>query len=139
MLWRGAHHKKARRIRGHGLQMLPQWAPQHCDSILPTLVRSLLGLEVAGDAKAVQAVAERAPAEGLVTLDDAVFLNDLFDLPQPPELRTLYDATDNAARNQGWPPGTRRPFFGAEAPAWIVEQGASRKADLDRSPGASRK
>ena len=66
-----------------------------------TLVRSLLGLDVAGDAKAVQAVAERAPAEGLVTPDDAVFLNDLLDLPQPPELRTLYDAMDNAARNQG--------------------------------------
>src|SRR6476619_6873525 len=61
-----------------------------------TLVRSLLGLD-----KAVQAVAERAPAEGLVTPDDAVFRNDLLDLPQPPELRTLYDAMDNAERNQG--------------------------------------
>ena len=33
--------------------------------------------------------------------DDAVFLNDLLDLPQPIELRALYDAMDNAARNRG--------------------------------------
>jgi class 3 adenylate cyclase/tetratricopeptide (TPR) repeat protein len=65
------------------------------------LVRSLLGLDVASDAKAVQVAAERASAEGLVTSDDAVFLNDLLDLPQPAELRALYDAMDNAARNQG--------------------------------------
>jgi hypothetical protein len=30
-----------------------------------------------------------------------VFLNDLLDLPQPLELRSLYDAMDNAARNSG--------------------------------------
>ena len=30
-----------------------------------------------------------------------VFLNDLLDLPQPTELRALYDAMDNAARNRG--------------------------------------
>ncbi len=36
-----------------------------------------------------------------MTPDDAVFLNDLLDLPQPAELRALYDAMDNAARNQG--------------------------------------
>ena len=30
-----------------------------------------------------------------------VYLNDLLDVPQPTELRTLYDAMDNAARNRG--------------------------------------
>ena len=30
-----------------------------------------------------------------------MFLNDLLDLPQPVELRALYDAMDNATRNQG--------------------------------------
>jgi hypothetical protein len=30
-----------------------------------------------------------------------VFLNDLLDLPQPTELRGLYDAMDNATRNTG--------------------------------------
>ena len=44
--------------------------------------------------------------------EDAVFLNDLLDLPQPIELRALYDAMDNAARNRasgepwrGWSSG----------------------------------
>ena len=65
------------------------------------LVRSLLGLDVASDAAVVGVAAQRALAERLVRPDDAVFLNDLLDLPQPAELRTLYDAMDNAARNQG--------------------------------------
>jgi class 3 adenylate cyclase/tetratricopeptide (TPR) repeat protein len=65
------------------------------------LVRSLLGLDVTSDVTAVQAATERAAAAGLASLDDAVFLNDLLDLPQPPELRALYDAMDNATRNQG--------------------------------------
>jgi class 3 adenylate cyclase len=65
------------------------------------LVRSLLDLDVACDASAVQAAADRASAEGLVTFEEAVFLNDLLDLPQPHELRTLYDAMDNEARNEG--------------------------------------
>ncbi|MGH6920157.1 MAG: AAA family ATPase, partial [Geminicoccaceae bacterium] len=65
------------------------------------LVRSVLGLDVASDAKAVQVAAERALAERLMGPDDAVFLNDLLDLPQPAELRALYDAMDHAARNQG--------------------------------------
>ena len=33
--------------------------------------------------------------------DDAVFMNDLLGLPQPPGLRGLYDAMDNAARESG--------------------------------------
>ncbi len=64
------------------------------------LVRSLIGLDLATDAEAVRVAAERALAEGLATPDDAVFLNDLLDLPQPAELRALYDAMDNATRNQ---------------------------------------
>jgi class 3 adenylate cyclase/tetratricopeptide (TPR) repeat protein len=65
------------------------------------LVRSLLDLDVASDAEAARAAAERALAEGSATPEQAVFLNDLLDLPQPTELRALYDAMDNAARNQG--------------------------------------
>ncbi len=40
-------------------------------------------------------------AEGLVAPDRHVFLNDLLDLPQPLELRVVYDAMDNAVRNRG--------------------------------------
>jgi len=65
------------------------------------LVRSLLDLDIASDARAVQAAAESATAEGLLSPKEAVFLNDLLDLPQPPDLRSLYDAMDNEARNEG--------------------------------------
>jgi class 3 adenylate cyclase/tetratricopeptide (TPR) repeat protein len=65
------------------------------------IVRSLLGVDLASDAEAARAAAERAAADGLVTADDAVFLNDLLDLPQPKDLRALYDAMDNTTRNRG--------------------------------------
>ena len=66
-----------------------------------SIVRSLLGLDLASDAEAAHAAAERAAAAGLVAADDAVFLNDLLNLPQPKKLRALYDAMDNPTRNQG--------------------------------------
>jgi class 3 adenylate cyclase/tetratricopeptide (TPR) repeat protein len=65
------------------------------------LVRSLLGLDLTSDAEAVRLAADRALAQSLVTSDNAVFLNDLLDAPQPAELRALYDAMDSATRNQG--------------------------------------
>jgi class 3 adenylate cyclase/predicted ATPase len=63
------------------------------------LVRSLLGLDAASDTDAVRIAATRALAEGLVAADRAVFLNDLLNLPQPVELRELYDAMDHSARS----------------------------------------
>ncbi len=67
-----------------------------------TLVRGLLGVNhLGGGAEAVAAVAGAALAGGLVVEADAVFLNHLLDLPQPVELRGVYDAMDNASRNQG--------------------------------------
>jgi class 3 adenylate cyclase len=65
------------------------------------LVRSLVGLDIGSEVKAVQLAAESATRSSLVAPGDAVFLNDLLDLPQPAELRTLYDAMDNAMRNRG--------------------------------------
>ncbi|MFQ5973823.1 MAG: adenylate/guanylate cyclase domain-containing protein, partial [Alphaproteobacteria bacterium] len=61
------------------------------------LVRSLLDVHAAP----VPENARAALASGLVDSDDAVFLNDLLDLPQPSELRVLYDAMENADRNRG--------------------------------------
>jgi class 3 adenylate cyclase/tetratricopeptide (TPR) repeat protein len=68
-----------------------------------SLVRSLLGLEPGGgsDRVAVQAAAEWAVADGLVAAERRVYLNDLLDLPQPVELRALYDAMDSATRARG--------------------------------------
>ena len=65
------------------------------------LARGLLGLgRVAPHAEA-SAAADRALQEGLLAPERQVHLNDLLDLPQPVELRSLYDAMDNAARNRG--------------------------------------
>ncbi|HSA79589.1 MAG TPA: adenylate/guanylate cyclase domain-containing protein, partial [Geminicoccaceae bacterium] len=63
------------------------------------LVRDLLGLDLTSDVEAARAAAASALAAGLVAADEAVFLNDLLDLPQPTELRAVYDAMDNTARN----------------------------------------
>lgn len=66
-----------------------------------SLVRSLLGIS-AGSAKAArQQAVETALTHGWVGADQVVFINDLLDLPQPTELRALYDAMDNATRNEG--------------------------------------
>jgi class 3 adenylate cyclase/tetratricopeptide (TPR) repeat protein len=64
------------------------------------LVRDLLGLDLTSDAEATRAAAASALAAGLVAADEAVFLNDLLDLPQPTELRAVYDAMDNATCNR---------------------------------------
>ena len=65
------------------------------------LVRGMLGLEVSSDATAARAAAELALGMGLVDCEDAVFLNDLLDLPQPTEQRAAYDAMNNAMRIEG--------------------------------------
>jgi class 3 adenylate cyclase/tetratricopeptide (TPR) repeat protein len=65
------------------------------------LVCSLLGLVSGGDTAARAAAADGAVEAGLLDADARVFLNDLLDLPQPLELRTLYDAMDNTTRNSG--------------------------------------
>jgi hypothetical protein len=65
------------------------------------LARSLLGLELMSDSEAVRAAAVAALSSDVVASDDAVFLNDLLDLPQPPELRPIYEAMDSGARGGG--------------------------------------
>jgi AAA ATPase domain/Adenylate and Guanylate cyclase catalytic domain len=65
------------------------------------LARGLLGLAKTSTADAVAAAADAVLRDGLLAPDRRVHLNDLLDLPQPVELRALYDAMDNAARNRG--------------------------------------
>ncbi len=65
------------------------------------LVRSLLDIALRSDESARNTAADSAIQSGLLKPDQRVYLNDLLDLPQPVELRTLYDAMDNAKRNQG--------------------------------------
>jgi predicted ATPase len=65
------------------------------------LVRSLLGVEATSDTDATRAAAATALWSDVVASDDAVFLNDLLNLPQPPELRPIYEAMDTGTRTQG--------------------------------------
>lgn len=66
-----------------------------------SLVSSLLGIQPGSDEPARQRAAERVYAADLLDRDRAVYLNDLLDLSQPLEQRSLYDAMKNAARTEG--------------------------------------
>jgi class 3 adenylate cyclase len=65
------------------------------------LVRSLLGLRAGSEPAASQAALERAIAADATLAERRVFLHDLLDLPQPADLRALYDAMDSATRSRG--------------------------------------
>jgi class 3 adenylate cyclase/tetratricopeptide (TPR) repeat protein len=65
------------------------------------IVRSLMGVSLDSSKEARILAADRACADGLLSPDASVYLNDLLDLPQPAELSSIYDTMDNAARNRG--------------------------------------
>jgi class 3 adenylate cyclase/tetratricopeptide (TPR) repeat protein len=65
------------------------------------LVRSLLGVPVDGSETMRQEAADSATGDGTVQPDQRAFLNDLLDLPQAGELRSMYDAMENSTRNAG--------------------------------------
>ena len=65
------------------------------------LVRSLLGI-TPGSGKDIRTQQATKVIGGLLLQDHRrVYLNDLLDLSQPPDLRGLYDAMDNKTRNRG--------------------------------------
>jgi class 3 adenylate cyclase/tetratricopeptide (TPR) repeat protein len=66
-----------------------------------SVVRSLLELPLGASDEDRAAAVDQALAGGLVAADRRVFLNDLLDLGQPTDLRSLYDAMDNRTRNEG--------------------------------------
>ena len=66
-----------------------------------TLVSSLLTVPTGNDIPARETAAAEASANELYKPHQRVFLNNLLNLPQSVELRSLYDAMDNATRNQG--------------------------------------
>ena len=66
-----------------------------------SVVRSLLGLAQGGGKSLRQAAADEAIGGGVIAGDRRVFLNDLLDLEQPVADRAMYDAMDNAMRNEG--------------------------------------
>ena len=68
---------------------------------MPSLVRSLLGITQGSTKREREAALDQAETDGIVDHDNRVFLNDLLDLTQPLQLRTLYDAMDEQARKEG--------------------------------------
>jgi class 3 adenylate cyclase/tetratricopeptide (TPR) repeat protein len=65
------------------------------------LARDICGVGPKDGPETARAAADAVLAEGLCEAEDAAFLYDLLDAPQPTEMRALYDAMDNAARNGG--------------------------------------
>jgi class 3 adenylate cyclase/tetratricopeptide (TPR) repeat protein len=65
------------------------------------MARSLLGLDLTAGSGAAHGAAAAALSSEMVAGGDTVFLNDLLDLPQPPELRPIYEAMDSGARSGG--------------------------------------
>ena len=53
------------------------------------LARSLFGLDLTAGSEAARGAAFAALSAETVAGDNAVFLNDMLDLPQPPELRPI--------------------------------------------------
>jgi class 3 adenylate cyclase/tetratricopeptide (TPR) repeat protein len=68
---------------------------------IPALVRSLIGLPHSSTKEDRARAADEAFAAGAYAEAERVFLNDLLDLPQPLELRRIYDAMDDATRRGG--------------------------------------
>ena len=66
-----------------------------------TIAYRLLGLSPAPTVRRGGRPRQGPWLEGLVLADQNVFLNDLLRLPQPVDLRLLYDAMDNSVRGRG--------------------------------------
>jgi class 3 adenylate cyclase/tetratricopeptide (TPR) repeat protein len=65
------------------------------------VIGSVLGLSPAAGSAERSIAVERAVSAGIVKSEQLVYLNDLLDLPQSGEWRTLYDAMAHAARKRG--------------------------------------
>ena len=89
-----------RKLSTHRGLVLPFGVSKGMDAIR-YLVRSLLGIRPGANATERLRAAQSLLADGWLAPDQAVFLNDLLDLPQPIEQQALYDAMDNTTRNEG--------------------------------------
>ena len=66
-----------------------------------TVVAGLLGLGSRDAADAVETAIEETVRELQLQPDDALYLRDLLEIPQPDATRGVYEAMDAAARTQG--------------------------------------
>jgi class 3 adenylate cyclase/predicted ATPase len=90
----------AKGVSAHKALVLDFGAGKGQDAIR-ALIASLLGLDITADDAARRAAAARTITDGYLDGAQLIYLNDLLDLSQPPELRAIYDAMDNAARLEG--------------------------------------
>ncbi|MEJ8825715.1 adenylate/guanylate cyclase domain-containing protein [Variovorax humicola] len=65
---------------------------------IPTLLKALLQVSSLDDENQRRAALQAAAARGLVTDDEALFVNEWLDLPQPKPLEAIFEAMDNATR-----------------------------------------
>ena len=69
--------------------------------VVPALVRSLIGIPPGSGKSVRRLAADKAITAGLVRQEDAIHLNNLLDLPQPPDLGATHDAMDHQTRTDG--------------------------------------
>lgn len=84
----------------HGALVLEFGAGAGRDAVR-ALARDICGVGLKSGPGEVCAAAARAIDNHLCAPEDESFLYDLLDAPQPPEMRSFYDAMDNAARDVG--------------------------------------
>jgi tetratricopeptide (TPR) repeat protein len=68
---------------------------------VPALIRSLLGITAGSGKEQREAALKQAENNGIADPGQRVYLNDLLDLTQSLELRTLYDAMNAEVRSTG--------------------------------------
>ncbi|MCZ6724558.1 MAG: AAA family ATPase, partial [Gammaproteobacteria bacterium] len=68
---------------------------------IPALIRGFFNIGPGCGKGERELALDQAEHEGIAIPEQRVYLNDLLDLTQPLELRTLYDAMDADARNKG--------------------------------------
>jgi class 3 adenylate cyclase/tetratricopeptide (TPR) repeat protein len=66
-----------------------------------SLAQDIVGVNSKSGPETARAAVENALRDGLGITDDAPFLYDLLDVPQPADLRAIYDAMDSATRDAG--------------------------------------
>ena len=65
---------------------------------IPSVLKAVLEVMAPDDDAARRSAVQRAIERGLVTSDEELFVNELLDLSQPPALKAIFDAMDNASR-----------------------------------------
>ncbi len=91
---------RKRGFRAHRSLVLDFGAGKGQDAIR-TLVRSLLAIPPPFDSSDRIAAVGKASGDGVIADNQVAFLNDLLDLDQRPEDMVVYNAMQNAQRNQG--------------------------------------